>query len=61
MNALVATQLLLQLLTQAQSIGALISKAQSEGRDVTAEELDGLKSADDAARKALQDTIEAQG
>ena len=57
MNALLATELLLKLLMQAQAIGGVIAKAQSEGRDVTAAELDALKAADDAAKAKLDDLI----
>jgi hypothetical protein len=60
MNALLATELLLKLLVQAQAIGGVIAKAQAEGRDVTAAELDTLKAADDAA-KAKLDSMIAQG
>lgn len=61
MNGLIAIQLLTQLLTQAQGLSAVLSKAHAEGRDVTNEELDALASADDIARKRLQDLIDAKG
>lgn len=60
MNALLAIQLLTQLLTQAQGLSTVLSKAHAECRDVTAEELDALASADDIARKRLQDLIDAR-
>lgn len=41
-NALILTQLLIQLLSQAQSIGQLLRNARAEDRDVTDEELDTL-------------------
>lgn len=59
MNALTATSLLLQLLTQATALGNLIRTAQSEGRDITAAELDALAADDDAARARLQSAIDA--
>jgi hypothetical protein len=57
-NALIITQLLLQAATQVQQYGAVLAKAQSEGRDVTDEELDELASKDDAARIRLQQHID---
>lgn len=42
------------------TIGSLIKKAQSEGRDVTVAELDALALADDAARDKLVKSIEAR-
>ncbi len=59
MNAAAVISLLLGLLDRASSIGALLGKAQSEGRDVTAEELDALVAADAVARQALVDAIAA--
>lgn len=59
MNGLTATTLMLQLLTQAQALGQIIAKAQAEGRDLTAEEVDGLVGADNAARIRLQAAIAA--
>lgn len=59
-NALILVQLLTQGLTQLQGYGALLAKAHAEGRDVTDEELDGLVAADDAAKKRLQDLIDAK-
>lgn len=57
MGADVLISLILGLLDRASAIGALLTKARSEGRDVTAAELDGLKLADDLARQALVDAI----
>lgn len=57
MNSLLATELLLKLLTQAQAIGGIIAKAQAEGRDVTAAELNTLRAADDAAKDRLDELI----
>jgi hypothetical protein len=59
MNAALAIQLLLSLLDRAGQIGALINTAQSQGRDITKEELDALASADDDARAKLQAAIDA--
>ena len=53
-NALVLTSLLLGLLDRSTQISALLNKAQKEGRDVTAEELDALFANDAASRAALQ-------
>ena len=58
MNAALAVQLLLQLLTQTQAIAALLQKAQSEGRDVSDDEIQALASNDDAARAQLQAAID---
>lgn len=59
-NALILIQLLTQLLAQAQSIGQLVSKARSEGRDVTDAELAALMAQDDAVRAALEAEIVRQ-
>jgi hypothetical protein len=58
-NALALVTVLLQLGQQVQAISALLAKAHTEGRDVTAEELDGLFAADAAARAQLQAAIDA--
>jgi hypothetical protein len=58
-NALALITLLLQYSDKITQIGALLTKAHSEGRDVTAAELDALFGADDAARAALQAAIDA--
>lgn len=52
-GAAVAIDILFGLLDRAASISALIKSAQSEGRDITAAELDALADADDAARAEL--------
>lgn len=57
MNVLAALTILEQILAQAQGLGALIRTAQSEGRDLTEAELDGLLGADTAARDALAAAI----
>ena len=59
MNATIAIQLLLGLLDRASAIGALISKARADKRDISDAELDALMAADDAARAALEKTIAA--
>ena len=57
MGTAAAIQLLLGLLDRAAAWGAVVAKAQSEGRDITEEEMDGFTTADDAAREALDDAI----
>lgn len=49
----IATQLLLSLVAQAGTISNLISQALVEKRDLTADELASLASADDTARQQL--------
>ena len=56
-GAILAMDIVFGLLDRASSITALIKTAQSEGRDITAEELDALVSADDASRVALVEAI----
>jgi hypothetical protein len=56
-NAALAIELILGLLDRASAIGALISRAQAEGRDVTDAELDSLAAGDDAAKIALASAI----
>lgn len=58
-NAIALIALLLQYSDKISEIGALLTKAQTEGRDVTAAELDALFGEDDAARAALQAAIDA--
>lgn len=58
-NALALTNLLLGLLDRQAQITALLNKAHAEGRDVTAEELDGLFADDAAARDQLAQAIAA--
>lgn len=59
MNSAIVIQLLLGLLDRATAIGALISKAQAEGRDISDAELDALAASDDKARDALVKAIAA--
>ena len=56
-NAAIVVDLLLGLLDRASAIGALLAKANAEGRDVTEAELDTLAGEDDAARAALDAAI----
>lgn len=56
-NAALLVELLLGLIDRASAVGAIISKAQAEGRDVTDAELDGLAAGDDAAKIALAAAI----
>ena len=58
-NILLGLDLVLGLLQRAAGIQALIQTAQSEGRDITAEELTALRTADDVARKELEAVIKA--
>lgn len=58
MDIITALTLLNQFIAQTQRLGALIAKAQEEGRQITAEELSTLTIADDAARASLQDAID---
>lgn len=58
-NALALTNLLLGLIDRQTAIANLLAKAHAEGRDVTAEELDGLFATDAAARGELQAAIDA--
>lgn len=57
-NALIATQLLIQTLTQAQAFSAALAKAHAEGRDISEAELNECVLADDAARARLQALID---
>lgn len=50
-NAAVAVSLILGLLDRATAIGTLLQRAQTEGRDVTDEEIDQLVADDDRARE----------
>lgn len=59
MGAEVLITLILGLLDRASAIGALLTKARGEGRDVTTAELDALRTADDLARQQLVDAIAA--
>ncbi len=58
-NVNAAITLLLQLTAAAGKVSTMIAAARAEGRDLTAEELAGLRAADDAARGDLVSAIEA--
>ena len=58
-NVAILMQILLPLLDRAGAITSLLSKAHSEGRDVTSAELDSLFAADDQAKAALDAAIKA--
>jgi hypothetical protein len=58
-NLNAAITLLLNLTAAAGKVSGLIGEARSQGRDLTAEELAGLRAADDAARGDLVAAIEA--
>jgi hypothetical protein len=60
MNAIALLTLLLQYSDKIVAIGQLLSKAQTEGRDVTSQELDVLFGQDDAARARLEALIAAR-
>lgn len=57
MGAAEGIMLLLGLLDRAVAWGAVVAKAQAEGRDITAAELDTLAAEDDAAKAALDAAI----
>ncbi len=62
MNALAiiaALEALSRLGAQVQAYSALVLKARAEGRDITADELQELRNADDAARTAESEAIAA--
>jgi len=59
MNIATAIDLLFSVLQHAQVISTTIKTAQSEGRDVTPEELQALLDTDGRAREALAAAIEA--
>jgi hypothetical protein len=58
-NLLAVTGLLITAVQQAAQLGALIQAARAQGRDVTDEELEALRTQDDAARAQLQSAINA--
>jgi hypothetical protein len=58
-NALVLTQMLILLLERAAEVSKVIRRAQEEGRDVNAEELDVARRNDDIQRDRLQALIDA--
>ncbi len=57
-NVDLALTLLLSLATKAGEISARVRNAQAEGRDLSDEELAGLRAADDVARDELQGAID---
>jgi hypothetical protein len=57
MDAITALTLLTQLAAQVNALAALIQRAQTEGRDITPDELDSLAAGDTAARVALAAAI----
>jgi hypothetical protein len=59
-NALIVSTMLLSLLDRSAQLGGLLQKAQSEGRDITTEELDAVFASDAAARSALQVWIDSK-
>lgn len=59
MNSLTAVNILLGLMVQQQKIATVLRTAQSEGRDVTNEELDTLLADYDASSAALGAEIDA--
>lgn len=59
MNVDLAFELMLLILNRAASIGAMIARARSEGRDISPAELDGLRATDDAAKLKFQANIDA--
>jgi hypothetical protein len=60
MNSELVLQLLILAVSKAETLGALYSKAKSEGRDVTDDELKSLSGGADASAKALQDWIDSK-
>lgn len=58
MDVITGLTLLSQLLGQANALGALIQRAQAEGRDITAAELDALALTDTDARSVLEAAIQ---
>ena len=58
-NALVLTQMLILLLERAAEVSKVIRRAQEEGRDVNAEELEVARRNDDIQRARLQALIDA--
>lgn len=60
-NISIILDLILRAAGQIQQLSALISKARSEGRDVTREELFSLYGDDDVARASLEALIAEKG
>lgn len=56
-NVALALDLLIRYTQAAQALATLINTARTEGRDISAEELLSLASADDVARHALDQAI----
>lgn len=59
-NALVVTNMLLDLLMKAQTVSVALQRAHSEGRDLTDAEMQQFVAVDDAARARLQAAIDAR-
>lgn len=58
-NALILSQLMLNLLERAADASRVLVRAHAEGRDVSAEELAAARANDDAARESLERAIAA--
>lgn len=59
-NATLLIELAIILTTRLQEIQLLFQRAQSEGRDITEEELNEFRSKDDVSAKLLDDAIAAK-
>lgn len=59
-NAALLVQLMIVAVQNMDALTRLLNKVQAEGRDPTDEEIGAFLSADDAARKSLQDAIDAR-
>jgi hypothetical protein len=59
LNAELLVTLILGLVDRAASIGALLNKAKSEGRDITSEEIDAEFAKEAVARAELQAAVDA--
>jgi hypothetical protein len=57
MGTVEAITLLLGLIDRAAAWGAVIAKAQAEGRELTEAEVDAFAAADDAAKAELEEAI----
>lgn len=60
-NALIVLQMLLQSAGQLQQLGQLLQTAQSEGRDITDAELDGIVAGYTQAHASLDALIASKG
>jgi len=58
-KTLVATELLVALLTQASTITSFLHQAQAAGRDLSDSEWDAILKNNDAERQRLKDAIDA--